>query len=241
MIVFSVTFLQSSHIYEKNRLIKREYQEILLRFLLNNNILYNKFYRYLSYPDILMQFTTYHAMNTVLDIFEKSGLLDATIVRRYKAVSNTYCNEGFHGLLRYEIDNARGDKVKHKRIDKAYMDAFKTQKDIIEHKIPKILALFETIFSYASLLRRKTLDNFSLSKVSRFYETGVKSYIGEQLIEFGFPVDAIKRIEDNNLRLLSMDVSASQKYILEHLEDIKQLLDSYERGLLDKALKSICS
>ena len=234
-------YLLTNDIYEKNRLIKREYQEILLRFLLNNNILYNKFYRYLSYPDILMQFTTYHAMNTVLDIFEKSGLLDATIVRRYKAVSNTYCNEGFHGLLRYEIDNARGDKVKHKRIDKAYMDAFKTQKDIIEHKIPKILALFETIFSYASLLRRKTLDNFSLSKVSRFYETGVKSYIGEQLIEFGFPVDAIKRIEDNNLRLLSMDASASQKYILEHLEDIKQLLDSYERRLLDKALKSICS
>lgn len=234
-------YLLTNDIYEKNRLIKREYQEILLRFLLNNNILYNKFYRYLSYPDILMQFTTYHAMNTVLDIFEKSGLLDATIVRRYKAVSNTYCNEGFHGLLRYEIDNARGDKVKHKRIDKAYMDAFKTQKDIIEHKISKILALFETIFSYASLLRRKTLDNFSLSKVSRFYETGVKSYIGEQLIEFGFPVDAIKRIEDNNLRLLSMDASASQKYILEHLEDIKQLLDSYERGLLDKALKSICS
>ena len=234
-------YLLTNDIYEKNRLIKREYQEMLLRFLLNNNILYNKFYRYLSYPDILMQFTTYHAMNTVLDIFEESGLLDSIIVRRYKAVSNTYCNEGFHGLLRYEIDNARGDKVKHKSIDKAYMDAFKTQKDIIEHKIPKILALFETIFSYASLLRRKTLDNFSLSKVSRFYETGVKSYIGEQLIEFGFPVDAIKRIEDNNLRLLSMDASASQKYILEHLEDIKQLLDSYERGLLDKALKSICS
>ena len=234
-------YLLTNDIYEKNRLIKREYQEMLLRFLLNNNILYNKFYRYLSYPDILMQFTTYHAMNTVLDIFEESGLLDSIIVRRYKAVSNTYCNEGFHGLLRYEIDNARGDKVKHKSIDKAYMDAFKTQKDIIEHKIPKILALFETIFSYASLLRRKTLDNFSLSKVSRFYETGVKSYIGEQLIEFGFPVDAIKKIEDNNLRLLSMDASASQKYILEHLEDIKQLLDSYERGLLDKALKSICS
>ena len=234
-------YLLTNDIYEKNRLIKREYQEMLLRFLLNNNILYNRFYRYLSYPDILMQFTTYHAMNTVLDIFEESGLLDSIIVRRYKAVSNTYCNEGFHGLLRYEIDNARGDKVKHKSIDKAYMDAFKTQKDIIEHKIPKILALFETIFSYASLLRRKTLDNFSLSKVSRFYETGVKSYIGEQLIEFGFPVDAIKRIEDNNLRLLSMDASASQKYILEHLEDIKQLLDSYERGLLDKALKSICS
>ncbi len=104
-----------------------------------------------------MQFTTYHAMNTVLDIFEKSGLLDATIVRRYKAVSNTYCNEGFHGLLRYEIDNARGDKVKHKRIDKAYMDAFKTQKDIIEHKIPKILALFENYFFICIIVEEKNI------------------------------------------------------------------------------------
>lgn len=35
-------YLLTNDIYEKNRLIKREYQEILLRFLLNNNILYNK-------------------------------------------------------------------------------------------------------------------------------------------------------------------------------------------------------
>ena len=33
-------YLLTNDIYEKNRLIKREYQEILLRFLLNNNILY---------------------------------------------------------------------------------------------------------------------------------------------------------------------------------------------------------
>ena len=148
--------------------------------------------------------------------------------------------------MKYEINSARkekydkfGNKVKNKSIDKAYMDAFKTQKQIIEHKIPKMLALFETIFLYASLLRGKKLNNFSLSKVTRFFETGVKSYFGEQLVEFGFPVDAIRRIEDCNVRLVSMNADSSKKYIQEHLIDIEKVLDPYEKDLLSKALNSI--
>lgn len=124
-------------------------------------------------------------------------------------------------------------------IDRAYMDAFKTQKEIIEYKIPKMLALFETIFLYASSLKGVKLNNFSLSKVTRFFETGVKSYFGEQLVEFGFPVDAIKRIEDCNVKLVSMNADLSKKYIQEHLADIKKVLDTYEKELLDRALKSI--
>lgn len=146
-------YILTDEVYEKNRLIKKEYQEVLLKFLIISDTLYNKFYNYTTFPDILTQFTTYHAMSTILDIFEQSGLLEEKIVSRYKAISNTYCSEGFRGLLKYEIDNARkdkydkyGNKVKNKSIDRAYMDAFKTQKEIIEHKIPKMLALFETIF-----------------------------------------------------------------------------------------------
>ena len=239
-------YILTDEVYEKNRLIKKEYQEILLKFLLNNDTLYNKFYNYTTFPDILTQFTTYHAMSTVLDVFEQSGLLEENIVSRYKGISNTYCGEGFRGLLKYEIDNARkekydkyGNKVKNKSIDRAYMDAFKTQKEIIEHKIPKMLTLFETIFLYASSLKGKKLNDFSLSKVTRFFETGVKSYFGEQLVEFGFPVDAIKRIEDGNAKLVSMNVDLSKKYIKEHLIEIKKVLDAYEKELLDRALKSI--
>lgn len=238
-------YILKDEVYEKNRLIKKEYQEILLKFLINNDELYNKFYNYTTFPDILAQFTTYHAMSTVLDIFEQSGLLEKMIVSRYKAISNTYCSEGFRGLLKYEIDNARkekydkyGNKVK-KSIDRAYMDAFKTQKEIIEHKIPKMLALFETIFLYASSVKGRKISKFSLSKVTRFYETGVKSYFGEQLVEFGFPVDAIKRIEDSNVKLVSMDADSSKKYIQENLNDISKVLDMYEKELLNRALKSI--
>lgn len=239
-------YILTDEVYEKNRLIRKEYQEKLLKFLLDSDTLYNKFYNYTSFQDILTQFTTYHAMNTVLDIFFQSGLLEENIVVRYKAISNTYCNEGFRGLLKYEIDNARkekydknGNKVNNKSIDKAYMDAFKTQKEIVEHKIPQILTLFDTIFIYASLLKGRSLNNFSLSKVIRFFETGVKSYFGEQLVEFGFPVDAIKRIEDNNRRLITMNAELSKKYIWEHLDEIKKVLDEYEKSLFDRAIQSI--
>lgn len=188
----------------------------------------------------------------VLDLFNE-GVFDllfctSTIVEgvNTNAISDNYCMNGFHGLLKYEIDNARkekynkeGKRIKNKSIDKAYMDAFKTQKDIIEHKIPKMLVLFEAIFVYASMLKGIEVKNFSLSKVTRFYETGVKSYFGEQLVEFGFPVDAIRRIEDQNRELMSMDAEQSKGYIRSHLNNIVQDLDAYETDLLNKALPSI--
>lgn len=234
-------------VYEKNRLIRKEYQEKLLCFLIEDRELYDKFYKKIGFHDILKQFTDYSAMNTVLDIFSQAGLLEEKIARIYKAICHTYCTQGFHGLLQYEINNAqknennKDEKAKNKSIDRAYMDAFKNQKEIIEHKIPKILTLFETIFVYASSIKEKSLNNFSLSKVTRFFETGVKSYFGEQLVEFGFTVDAIKRIEDYNVKLISMDIVLSKSYILGHLNDIKTLLDAYEKELFDKAIKSIFS
>ena len=128
---------------------------------------------------------------------------------------------------------------KTKTIDSAYMSAFKTQREVLEHKIPKMLALFESIFIYACDLKNIKVEGFSLSKVLRFYETGVKSYFGEQLIEYGFPVDAIRRIENGNQKLLRSNKAETQKYVFEHLQDIERLLDEYERVLLQKAMQSI--
>lgn len=239
-------FLLTEEVFKQNRLIKKEHQESLLQLLVKNDDLYNKFFYYTTFPDILIQFTQFPAMSTVLDIYEQAGLLDFPTVTRYKAISITYCNEGFRGLLKYEVDNARkqiydkyGNLKNIKSIDRAYMDAFKTQKDVIEHKFPKLLALFETIFLFASNLRGYKLNNFTLSKVSRFYETGVKSYFGEQLVEFGFPVDAIRRIEDNNFKLISMNANSSMEYVQQYLPRITQDLDEYEKELLKKALASI--
>lgn len=239
-------YLLTEEVFRKNRLIKKEYQENLLRCLMYNSTLFEKFYRYTTYPDILNQFITYHAMSTVLDIFYDAQLLEEAVVFRYKAISNTYCNEGLRGLLKYEIDNARKEEVdrngrrrQNKNIDRAYMDAFKTQKEIIEHKFPQLLALFETIFMYAADRKGRKMESFTLSKVVRFYETGVKSYFGEQLIEFGFPIDAVRKIEDYNPELLYKDADMSRKYIQENYRKIDRWLDEYEKILMGRALQSI--
>jgi len=239
-------YILPDDIFNKNRLIRKENQEKLLRFLFTSKDLFNKFYEYTRFPDILMQFTKYHAFNTILKIFQDAELLDQFTVIRYGAISNTYCKEGFRGILKYEIDNIRkeiitkdGVQKKNKTIDRAYMDAFKTQKEIIEHKIPKMLALFESIFVCAASLKKIPLGEFSLSKVVRFYETGVKSYFGVQLVEFGFPVDAIRRIEDQNSSLIKLSSDLTKSYVTQYLSNILSVLDEYEKVLMEKALKSI--
>lgn len=50
------------------------------------------------------------------------------------------------------------------------------------------------------------MSGFSLSKASRFYETGVRSSFGEELVESGFPSDAVRLIEGTYSDILSLDV-----------------------------------
>lgn len=227
--------------FVKNRLIKKEDQERLLQYLLKYNQLFDKFYKYTTYNDILLAFTKYHAIFTILDIFYEAKLLDKSIIGRYKAISDTYCQEGFRGLLKYEIGLTKIPNKfgQIKSIDSAYMAAFKTQKDILENKIPKMLALFESIFICACKMKNKSIDGFSLSKVIRFYETGVKSYFGEQLIEFGYPVDAIRRIEKRYPYLIRFERNETKNYIRFNFQGICSVLDEYERVLLKKAIQSI--
>lgn len=83
------------------------------------------------------------------------------------------------------------------------------------------------------------LENFSLSKVIRFYETGVKSYFGEQLIEYGYPVDAIRRIEKRNPILVRYGADETKKFIRDNLQRMTDDLDRYEEQLLYQAIRSI--
>lgn len=83
------------------------------------------------------------------------------------------------------------------------------------------------------------LENFSLSKVIRFYETGVKSYFGEQLIEYGYPVDAIRRIERRNQILVRYGADETKKFVRDNLQRMTDDLDQYEEQLLYQAIRSI--
>ena len=83
------------------------------------------------------------------------------------------------------------------------------------------------------------IENFSLSRVRRYYETGVKSLLGEALIEYGFPTDAIRRIEEKHDRLISLSVVEAKNYCSRRLNEILLSLDTYERGLFFRAMNSL--
>jgi len=229
-------FALPEEVFRKNRLVKKEQQESLLRHLLRADEDFYKFHQYLKYPNILEEFIEYPALNVILRIFQAAGLIDEFTVKYYTAISIGYVQDGFYGILKYQIKQAESADIKY---DGAYSKAFKTQKDIIEHKIPKLLALFESIFLCAASIRGISTNNFSLSKVIRFYEAGVRSYLGEQLVEYGFPIDAIRRIEAEYPQLTSLGCSEAKLFVKQNSRPIMLLLDEYERRLLRKAFLSL--
>lgn len=77
----------------------------------------------------------------ILDLFYKAGLIDENTSKKYFAVALSYYKDGFKGILGYEIGLCNEGKIS--SIDKAYTEAFKSLRSILEHKIPKIISFLK--------------------------------------------------------------------------------------------------
>ena len=55
---------------------------------------------------------------------------------------------------------------------------------------------------------------------------------------YGFPTDAIRRIEENHKKIKSMTVSEAKEYCRLHFREVQLLLDTYERSLFIKAMRT---
>lgn len=181
-------------------------------------------------------FLHYRWISKILTTFCEAGLIDKITNKRFSAVANNYYEGGFKELLGYEIGKYK--KGKYKTMDRAYSEAFKSLKDILEHKIHKILFLFESILVFVAQAKNVDVGTFSLSRVRRYYETGVKSLLGGSLIEYGFPTDAIRRIEESHERIMGMTVIEAKNYCRKHFHEIQSLLDTYEKNLFIKTMRT---
>ncbi|MPN24305.1 hypothetical protein SDC9_171701 [bioreactor metagenome] len=99
--------------------------------------------------------------------------------------------------------------------------------------------MFESIFSFAAEKKGFNISGFSLSKVTRFYETGVRSAFGEELAEFGFPTNTIREIEKHFPQLLDFDIGQSKTFYFQNKGNVYTLLDSYEKHLIQQAVESM--
>lgn len=87
---------------------------------------------------------------------------------------------------------------------------------------------------------KKSIDGFSLSSVARFYETGVKSSLGEYLSEYGFPIDTIRKLEKNIPDIESKTKDNARQYCREiYKKHIIPLLDEYEQLLFVAAMRDL--
>ena len=221
-------FVLPYDVFVKNRMVVKEDQEKLLQTLLSPSE-FSRFTRLISRPVNVQDFLKYNWLKKILESFNLAGLIDDYTVKKYNAVGLGYREEGFLGILKYELK-------KNQSKDNAYSNAFRTMKDIVEHKIPKILSLFESIICFVATIKGYDMSMFSLSKVKRYYETGVKSTFGEQLVEFGYPIDAIRRIENKYEIIMYFTYEKAVEYIKDNIQGVFNLLDPYEQGLLKKFL-----
>ena len=233
---FTSNYALTEEVFIKNRTVSKENQERLLQILMEKDE-YSVFKNLVTRTISVEDFLRYGWIKKILMLFSKADLIDNRTEKRYTAIAVNYYKNGFRGILEYEIKKFRQGEIK--TIDKAYSAAFESLRGVLEHRIPKILSLFESIIAYVATQKGDNTSSFSLARVCRYYESGVKSTIGEALIEYGFPVDAVRIIEENHNVLLNMDKNNAKDYCRENYKAIKQLLDKYENKLFIEAMNSI--
>ena len=226
-------FLLPDTVFVKNRTISKDNQEKLLRKLLENEE-YNKYQPLITHSVDVDNFLFYRWITKILNTFCLARLIDERTNKKYSAVANNYYGAGFRGILGYEIEQYHKEKTK--SIDKAYNEAFKSLRGILEHQIPKMLSLFESIITYVAERKGDEVGLFSLAHVRRYYETGVKSLFGEALIEYGFPTDAIRRLEQEHINLMHLSVSDAKEYCHSRINEVLRLFDEYEKELFKRAI-----
>ena len=229
-------FIVPREVFIKNRMVSWENQNSLA-LTLQKDEEFDKYIRWISYPVDVDNFLHYNWIAKILNTFHMAKLIDENTKKKYAAIAHDYHMGGFKEILKYEIGEYR--KGKRKTIDDAYARAFNARKDILEHKIPKMLSLFESIIVFVAQSHGISMDGFSLSRVRRYYETGVKTPLGEALMEYGFPVDAIRNLEDKFDQLRNLDLTESKTFCRQHYKEIISVFDSYEIDLFIRAMNSI--
>lgn len=221
-------------VFIKNRLYPRDLQEKYLDHLLKE---YNfaLFKGLIGNTHNINYFLQNRMMNTILDSVTQIGVIDDRVKNLYHAVVSKYSIEKFRGLLEYQLEN--GLKEPEKDIDKIYLKVFDQIKNIIEYEVPKLLCLFEAIYQQAGRIKGYNMDDFNLSAIIRFFELGVTTAFGIYLVEFGYPIDAIRLIEEKFYALSTMDLNDSLKFIRNNISYARSFLDEYEMELLYHAIE----
>ena len=220
-------------VFMKNRLFPRDIQEEYLYHLKSN---VNRFWGLINEPGNIPFFLTYRYLDAILDSLAEVNIISPKQKPAYWAITDRYSTSRFQGLMEYQL---RGVTNPEKDIDEAYMTVFTQIRNTVEYEIPRLLSLFESLFIQACSLCGIDTGEWDMSAIIRYFELGVRSPLGIFLVEYGFPIEAIRDIEERLPKLLDMDIKQSIDYIKDNISILSTVLDEYETRLLSTALDSI--
>lgn len=221
--------LLSDNVFIKNRLYPRDVQEKYLNYIMQTNV-FRKFVGLIGNSSNIHYFLTNKVINVILETFEETQILDTNKAKVYYSVVSTYSQNGTIGILQYHIGKLQeNNSMFEEKIDSAYIKAFEQIRNIVEYEIPKLLCLFESLFQQAGKLLGYNMDDFNLSSVIRFFELGITTELGLFLVEFGFPTDTIRALENKYPSIGKMGALEAATFLSNNQRAMYSVMDAYEQ------------
>lgn len=229
--------LLPDNVFIKNRLYPRDVQEKYLNYVMQTNV-FRKFVGLIGNSSNIRYFLTNKVINVILETFEETQILDTNKAKVYYSVVSTYSQNGTIGILQYHIEKLQeNNSMFEEKIDSAYIKAFEQIRNIVEYEIPKLLCLFESLFQQAGKLLGYNMDDFNLSSVIRFFELGITTELGLFLVEFGFPTDTIRALENKYPSIGKMGALEAATILSNNQRAMYSVMDAYEQELFKRAMQ----
>lgn len=229
--------LSPDNVFIKNRLYPRDVQEKYLNYVMQTNV-FRKFVGLIGNSSNIRYFLTNKVINVILETFEETQILDTNKAKVYYSVVSTYSQNGTIGILQYHIEKLQeNNSMFEEKIDSAYIKAFEQIRNIVEYEIPKLLCLFESLFQQAGKLLGYNMDDFNLSSVIRFFELGITTELGLFLVEFGFPTDTIRALENKYPSIGKMGALEAATILSNNQRAMYSVMDVYEQELFKRAMQ----
>ena len=229
--------LLPDNVFIKNRLYPRDVQEKYLNYVMQTNV-FRKFVGLIGNSSNIRYFLTNRVINVILETFEETQILDTNKAKVYYSVVSTYSQNGTIGILQYHIGKLQeNNSMFEEKIDFAYIKAFEQIRNIVEYEIPKLLCLFESLFQQAGKLLGYNMDDFNLSSVIRFFELGITTELGLFLVEFGFPTDTIRALENKYPSIGKMGALEAATFLSNNQRAMYSVMDAYEQELFKRAMQ----
>ena len=229
--------LLPDNVFIKNRLYPRDVQEKYLNYVMQTNV-FRKFVGLIGNSSNIRYFLTNKVINVILETFEETQILDTNKAKVYYSVVSTYSQNGTIGILQYHIGKLQeNNSMIEEKIDSAYIKAFEQIRNIVEYEIPKLLCLFESLFQQAGKILGYNMDDFNLSSVIRFFELGITTELGLFLVEFGFPTDTIRALENKYTSIGKMGALEAATFLSNNQRAMYSVMDAYEQELFKRAMQ----